>query len=261
MKKYLFVLSALVLLAFGSCKKISGDPITKSFDVTDNYTTLDVCDAFNVTVCDTISQVIVTIGENLMPKVVVEVADNNTLKIYLKPFTVLNDAENTVLIPYNANLHEVALSGAADFRSEFPITGDEVHVIMTGASDFNCDIEADKIEMYLSGASNIKGNVAATDLDLDMTGASDATLKGRVTTLDIDLSGASNIKKAINGSKYALECDFCNGVMTGSSNAYIHCDGTIKVSLSGGSELHFTGAGNPADSNCSGGSEIVHDVL
>ena len=49
--------------------------------------------------------------------------------------------------------------------------------------------------------------------------------------------------------------------MSGASDAYIHCDGTLKVDLSGASELHFTGGGNPADCTHSGGSEGIHDVL
>ena len=115
--------------------------------------------------------------------------------------------------------------------------------------------------MDLSGASNIEGNVSATDFDIELSGASDATLKGQVTHLQINLSGASDIKETVNGNRYGLACDQCEGSISGSSNAYIHCDGVIKVSLSGASDLHFTGDAFTADSSTSGGSEIIHDVL
>ncbi len=260
MKKYLFVLSALVLFAFSSCQKFAGDPITKEFTIDGTYTELEVSNSFDVTVSDAVDVVTITVGENAMPKVVVEVVDN-TLKIRLKSMANVYGGEMKAIIPYNAYLTSVDLSGASQFRSEYGLSGEKVEVELSGASDFYCDIDADEIDMNLSGASYIEGNVDASELDLDMSGASDATLKGRVTTLDIDLSGASSIKKSIIGSRYALECDVCKGEMTGSSDAYIHCNQILKVNLSGGSELHFTGAGNPADSNCSGGSEIVHDVL
>ena len=67
--------------------------------------------------------------------------------------------------------------------------------------------------------------------------------------------------KKVVGSRYALVCDQCEGEMSGGSDAYIHCDGSIKVNLSGGSELHYTG--NAATSGCtsSGGSNVCHDLL
>lgn len=260
MKKYLFVLSALVLFAFSSCKKFAGDPVTKVFSIDGSYTELEVQDAFDVTVSDTATWINITVGENVMPYVIVEKVEK-TLKIRLKPMANVYGGEMKAIIPYNAYLTSVELSGASQFRSEYGLYGEKVEVELSGASDFYCDIEANEIDMDLSGASYIEGDIDASKLDLDMSGASDATLTGQVTTLDIDLSGSSSIMKTISGSRYGFECDFCNGVMTGSSNAYIHCDGIIKVGLSGSSELHFTGAGNPADSNCSGGSEIIHDVL
>ena len=113
----------------------------------------------------------------------------------------------------------------------------------------------------MSGASNIKGNVDADDLDLELSGASDALIEGLVGTLKINLSGASDIKKTINGHRYGFACDHCEGSMAGASNAYIHCDGTIRVSLSGDSDLHYTGNAATTGSTTSGGSEIYHDVL
>ena len=151
------------------------------------------------------------------------------------------------------------LSGASDFYCD--IDADEVKIDLSGASGFFGDIVADEIDMDLSGSSDIKGYVSATDLNLDMTGASDATFEGRVATLKIDLSGASNLLRKIVGNQYALSCDRCEGVMSGNSDAFIHCDGIIKVDLSGASDLHFTGTAFTGDSTVSGGSNIIHDVL
>ena len=298
MKKYLFVLSVLVLFAFSSCQKFAGDPITKDFTIEGTYTELEVQDAFDVTVSDVATQVTVTAGENIMPKVIVEIVDN-TLKIRLKPLANNYGSDMTVILPYNADLTSVDLSGASEFHSEYGLEGEKVEVELSGASDFYCDIDADEIKIELSGASNFHGkavadkaeihmsgssdyfgdvladeidmdlsgsssiesNVSANNLDLDLSGASDATIVGQVTRLEIDLEGASNIIRKVVGKRYALVCDTCEGSMSGSSDAYIHCDGTIKVNLSGGSELHFTGDAFTADSTTSGGSKISHDVL
>ena len=260
MKKYLIVLSALVLFAFSSCQKIAGDPITKDFIVPGAYTALEVESAFDVTVSDAVDVITITAGENVMPKVIVEVVDN-TLKIKLKPVTNAFGSELKANIPYNANLTSVDLSGASEFRSEYGLYGEKVEVELSGASDFYCDIEADEFDMALSGASHFTGSIDVSDFDLDMSGASDATLRGQVTTLDLVLSGASSIKKTINGSNYGFECDVCKGEISGASDAYIHCDEIIKVNLSGASDLHFTGNAFTGDCTTSGGSKIIHDVL
>ena len=278
MKKYLFVLSTLVLFAFSSCQKFTGDPISKDFNITGDYTALEVHNAFDVTVSDAVDVVTITVGENVMPKVVVEVVDN-TLKIYLKPVGNIYGGKMKAVIPYNANLTSVDLSGASEFRSEYGLDGDKVLVELSGASDFYCDINAnevnidlsgssnfygeilaDEIDMDLSGSSDIESELSADELDLDLSGASDATLEGEVDNLKIKMTGSSNIVRKVVGNHYALVCNQCEGTISGASEAYIHCDGTIRVNLSGASDLHFTGDGNPADSSTSGGSNIIHEV-
>ena len=267
MKKCFAALSVLVLFAFCGCNKIilSGNNITKEFSIEGPYTELRVENAFEVVVSDAVSQVTVTTDENVMPEVVVE-KDGDKLKIHLKPLSVNfgSDLELKVVLPYNADLTSVELSGASEFHSEYGLSGDKVEVGLSGASEFHCDIEANEIDMDLSGASSVKGCIDASELDLDMSGASDAALRGQVTTLDIDLSGASSIEKTITGSsyqRYGFECDFCNGEMSGGSDAYIHCNMMIKVNLSGGSDLHYTGSAETTGSATSGGSNIIHDVL
>ena len=279
MKKCLFVLSALVLFAFSGCKKFAGDPITKDFNVPGAYTELEVHNAFDVTVSDAVDVITITAGENVMPKVIVEIVDN-TLKIYLKPITNVYGGELKAIIPYNANLTSVDLSGASEFHSEYGLFGEKVDVELSGASNFYCDTDADEvdisisgasnffgdiwadqIDMDLSGGSNINGNVAADDLDLELSGASNAKLLGQVGMLKVDLTGASNIVKQIVENRYGLVCDQCEGSITGASNAYIHCDGNIRVSLSGASDLHYTGDANTTGSTTSGASNIIRDVL
>lgn len=279
MKKHLIILSTLVLFAFSGCQKFAGDPITKDFSISSAYNALEVEDAFNVTVSEEATQVTITAGENIMPNVVVETVDS-TLKIYLKGWHTNLGKDMIVILPYNFDLRSVDLSGASEFHSEYGLEGQKVEVELSGASDFYCDIDADEvdinlsgasnfigevladeIEMDLTGSSNIKGYVEALDLDLELSGASDATLEGQVDMLMINLSGASNIKKTINGNKYGFICDQCEGTITGASNVYIHCDGTIKVNLSGASDLHFTGNAFTGNCTTSGGSDIYHDTL
>ena len=279
MRKHLFILSTLVLFALCSCNKFAGDPISKDFSIAGSYTELQVENAFDVAVSDAVDVITVTAGENVMPNVVVE-KTGNKLRIHLKAMSSAYGSDLKVVIPYNADLTSIDLSGASEFHSEYGLDGQKIEVELSGASEFYCelyadevdvdmsgaseffgDIDADEIDMDLSGASKIEGYVTATELDIELSGASDATLEGQVAELEINLSGASNIIEKVVEHRYALICDHCKGSMSGGSDAYIHCDGSIKVSLSGGSELHYTGNAATTGCDCSGGSEISHDVL
>lgn len=282
MKKYLFILSAIVLFAFTSCNKIilSGNNITEEFIIDGSYTELCVENAFEVTVTDAVDQITITTDENVMPKVLVE-KDGDKLKIHLKPLSINigTDLELKVLLPYNADLTSVDLSGASEFRSEYGLAGETVEVELSGASDFYCDINAHKVDVDLSGASNFYGDILANEADVDLSGssdiegmveipefdlgldgASDAKLLGQVDKLKINLTGASNIIRQVVEGRYGLVCEQCEGEMSGASSAYIHCDGNILVDLTGASDLHFTGTAFTGDSSTSGGSEIIHEV-
>lgn len=240
MKKYLLLLSAFAMTFFCGCSKWAGDPITETFSVDGTYTELVVEDAFDVTVSDEVSRVTVTAGDNIMPKVRVE-KDGNTLNIYLKGWTV-SHGDMKVLLPYNPDLKSVELSGASDFHSDSALTGPEV------------EIEA-------SGASNFYGIVNADELELNLSGASDATIEGQVAKLDMHISGSSDLKQKIVDRHYSLVCDQCECSISGSSDAFIHCDGTIRGSVSGSSRLHFTGTAFTGDCSTSGSSSIKHDVF
>ena len=144
MKKYLAILSVVVLFAFSGCSKYAGDPVSKNFSISGTYTELEVEDAFDITVSDVATQITVTAGEYVMPNVVVETVEN-TLKIYLKGWHSNRGTDMTVILPYNADLTSVELSGASEFHSEYGLEGEKVEVGLSGASDFYCDVDADEV--------------------------------------------------------------------------------------------------------------------
>ncbi|MBO4599106.1 MAG: DUF2807 domain-containing protein [Bacteroidales bacterium] len=239
MKKYLFIFPAIVLATLCGCSKWAGDPITQEFSIDGTYTELQVEDAFDVYVSNEVSQITVTAGDNIMPKVKVE-KNGDKLEIYLKGWSTSYGSDMKVLLPANPNLQKVNLSGASDFYG---------------------DLAADNVEIVLSGSSDIEGSVAATNLSITLSGSSDATLEGQVGKLILALSGSSDLEKKMVGNHYALSCDECEGTISGSSEAYIHCDGNIKVKVSGSSSLHYTGYATTTGSSTSGSSDIEHDAF
>lgn len=260
MKNLLLTFVPFVLFAICGCSKFAGDPVTETFDINGSYTELQVESAFDVTVSDEVNQLTVTAGEFVMPKVVVE-KKGDRLIIKLKPLSNYSVGDLKVLLPYNADLNVVDLSGASEFRSEFGLKGHRVEVDLSGASDFYADLEADEIDLDLSGASSILGRLAAGKAVIDLSGASDATLEGLIDKLRISLSGSSNLVRNVTENKYSLSCIQCEGSISGASDAYIHCDGSISVSVSGASGLHYTGNAATSGSHTTGGSSVKHDVL
>ena len=261
MKRVLYAfIAAVVAIAFSSCNMIEGDPVTENFSIDGPYTELRVSDAFDITVSDEVDQAVITCGSNVMSRVIVETSGGK-LRIYLKNWMAVSSAIK-VQLPYNPALTDVVLSGASEFYSEFGLKGQSISVDVSGASDFEANMEAaDEISLSASGSSSIKGVIAAKDMDVELSGASDAILEGEVGSLSIDLSGASNICKVIAGSQYALSCNECRGSISGSSHAYLQSNGNIKVSVSGSSSLHFTGTAFTGDCSTSGSSDLIHDKL
>ena len=119
-------------------------------------------------------------------------------------------------------------------------------------------------KLDLSDASDIEGEVNAEELTINLTDASDAKLNGHVGKLILNLKDASGIKKNIINKRYGLSCDECEVSMEDASDAYIHCDGTIRiVKLSDASDLHYTGNAEIILTSDvpSSSSDIKHDVL
>ena len=315
MKKFFVIISILILFALSGCGRIfsgctrilysgdrlmlSGELVSEDFNIEGSYSRLDVSSAFKVTVTDTVDHIIVTTDKNIMPKVEVK-KEGDELIISLRHMLSNHGASMEVLLPYNPDLKEVELSGAADLYTDFPMKGHTVEIDLSGASNFYGDVEAHRLEMELSGASDFYGAVNVTDLELDLSGASKANIEGRTETLTLDCSGASGIVKKVSGEEsdiesgeksgressgdksgdrsgegssvekpvkessgnsYAISCVTCEGSLSGASSAYIHCDGQIDVDLSGASDLHYTGIASTSGSSTSGASSLTHDVL
>lgn len=238
MKKYLIALSALALMTFCGCSE--GDLITQNFDIDGSYTELVVEDAFDVTISNDVTQAVVTAGDNIMSKVRLE-KSGNTLNIRLKGW-VPNSGDPKVILPYNPNMTSVNLSGASELHSPFTLNGQTIEIKCSGSSDFF-------------------GSIDANELKLKLSGSSDATIDGTVTKANLNISGSSDLEKKIVSNRYSLTCDQCECSISGSSEAYVHCDGKITGSISGSSRLYFTGTAFSADCSTSGSSKIIHEVL
>lgn len=208
MKNIVILLSLSIL--FFCCTKDWGTPATRNYPINGAYTKLDVSNAFDVTVSDQVTDVVVTVGELAHDRVVVRVVDGE-LQIGFKPNTNYS-GKATAVIP------------AAVLRK----------LDLSGASSFTGDLRGDDVDIELSGASTYRGTVEATELDIDLSGASDAILSGACQTkMEIDLSGASTLKAA------NLSAMSVYGEMSGASDADVTVCSDLNVELSGASTLTY----------------------
>lgn len=219
-----------------------------------NYTKLEVKNAFEVIVCDTASQITIMADESVRPEVVV----NREGKLIIRNKSSNMNGVPKVTLPYNPYLTSVLLSGASSFSSHHALEGDRVKLDLSGSSSFYCDIHSADIDIQLTGTASVVSNVFATEFHIDMGGSSTASLTGQVLSLKLDLGGSSNMNSKAVANRYSFVCDNCNGSMSGYSAAYIHCDRNINVNLSGASSLHYSGDAITSGSSTSSASSIIH---
>ena len=248
MKKASLLLIALCML-FAACEKEKND-FTMKYPIAGDYTKLEVSHAFDVVVCDTVTEAVVTTSERLQRYVVVKVEDG-VLTIKLRPNLAIHRREGKVLLPRNENLREVELSGASSFTGD--LNGEELEVDLSGASDFMGSLHGTKVELDLSGSSNFKGMIQCQDVDIDLSGSSDVEGSIDADNIEVEASGASSVE--VTGSCFdnldldlsgasdffapQMECRNVMGKMSGSSDAeFLVCE-SLRVSLSGSSSIIY----------------------
>ena len=147
--------SAAAALLLAGCSKLSGEIKTSHFMASSNYEELVVNDGFEVEFSDEASDLLITVDESLLSKVVVRERDGE-LTIGLKPFTSAHGSPLKAVLPYNRNIDKITLTGASVLRSARPIEGEELSIRLSGASELEAELNADEIDMELSGASVAK---------------------------------------------------------------------------------------------------------
>lgn len=231
MRKIFFVIPLLCLLWTG-CEHNNGDYITVKYPVTGSYTDMDVHDAFEVVMCDTVSEAFVTVRGGEHKNVILKVVDG-TLKIGFKSglFNWFHGSAR-VLLPVNHALCDVELSGASSFCGD--LQGDKVELDVSGASDFSGTLQGREVTIDLSGASRFSGDIDADNVEFELSGSSTAKCAGSCTErVEMEISGASSVEA------FGLECRAANVQLSGSSTVKLSCCESLTGSLSGSSDLYY----------------------
>ena len=124
---------------------------------------------------------------------------------------------------------------------------------VSGASNAYVDgvISGNNLQLDLSGASDFKGAVKVNDLQIDQRGASDARITGVVSGLTtVRSSGASNLKG------YDLVTENCDAHATGASDVRITVNKALNAHASGASSIYYKGEAVIKDLQASGASSV-----
>lgn len=231
MKKMIFTLVAAAALCLAGCDTYYGEPVTFRQDVAGNYTAVKVEHAFDVTVSDTATAATVTVPERMVDKVKLQVR-NGVLEIGFKKTLSFTIGECSVILPKNANVKDLDISGASSYAGD--LQGSKCEVDVSGSSSFHGNIAASEIDFEISGASTARCTVAADRIDTEVSGASDVTLSGDCTgTMDIEISGSSKLHAE------ALGTSAVTGSVSGSSRADVTVCERIAVDASGASTVTY----------------------
>ena len=130
------------------------------------------------------------------------------------------------------------------------ITLKQLHV--AGASNvvFTGKITGDDLAMVILGASDIKGPVQLKNLTINISGASVVRLTGNAETATISANGAAKI----NG--FDLQVDKGKFNLSGASHITISVNKELTANASGGSSIQYRGDALATSINTNGGATI-----
>lgn len=234
MRKLLLILSTCVILGLTASaqKTIIHDPNAQLRSV-QHFHGIEVSNAINLYLSQGDAETVVVSAQDLKwrDRIRTEVVDG-ILHISLENnhFSL----GNTKLKAYVSftTLDRLDASGASDIFVDGVITGNELSLTLSGASDFK-------------GAVNVKA------LDMNQSGASDAHITGVVSgTAKIESSGASDIKG------YDLVTENCNVHASGASDIRITVNKELTAEASGASSIYYKGDATVRDFKSSGASTV-----
>ncbi len=177
--------------------------------------------------------VAVSAAEASMTKHMLTTVSGNELTISFRAKGVRYRSSGKKMIAYISfkNLQKITASGSSDIYVNGIITGEELAIRLSGASDF-------------------KGEVHVERLVIDQSGASDVRISGKATSLQAGASGASDLKG------YELVTAQCTAQASGASGIQVTVSDEMNASASGASSIYYKGDAQLKSSHTSGASNV-----
>ena len=156
---------------------------------------------------------------------------------------------------HSKELRKLGISGGMDFFLQSKLTGDNLEINASGASDVYLENSvriSNLCKISLSGASDVKAsNLECDKIECRSSGSSDIKMSGKANDGEYHCSGSSDIKSYDFVVK-RLKCS-----ASGSSDILTNVTEKLNASASGSSDIKYKG--NPeVKKSSSGSSDIDH---
>jgi hypothetical protein len=156
------------------------------------------------------SSYIVLEGYKLDPDKVDINVNNGTLKLSVKG----NNNMNASVHIYTKNYRQMDFSSAVDVHNQEQIKGEE-------------------LDLILSGASSVKLNLDYTKLNVKSSGAGSLWIYGRADSINLVAEGASDF------DAYGTKNTYTNVLASGASDIKVNPDSTLIAQISGACDLNY----------------------
>ena len=233
-KVQLFLLAALSLMFASST--LSAEEVSKTFEIPDDYKSLNVSNALTVTYSSEATVMTVYADEKEIEDFEFKCVDN-TVTISLKAKKALRIAKISspvrVEIPASTSLEILTVSGASKFTSDAVIDVIDFSLDVSGSSTFTAEVSAVDMDVYVSGASSVNMTGEAEAVSYNVSGASRVgSDEGCLKSEDakVSVAGASRLWLEVS--------DKMSGHVSGASRVTYSGDCTVSVATGGGSAVN-----------------------
>ncbi|CAM1345017.1 GIN domain-containing protein [Tenacibaculum amylolyticum] len=257
-KKLLLVLVVVVSLGFNSC---SSDGTSNSIDGTNctvtgegtmvtqvlnlsNFSGINVSIAGNVTISQGATQNVEVIGQANIIAALSTSVSNNFWNIGFEGNCSYNYNELTINITV-PNINQIELSGASDIVvNDFNNQNNQLMLDLTGTGTLTLNNFEGITSIDYISSGNVKTNInkpisTLNTMDVTISGTGDLSINEAGIMLDnlnISLIGDGDYK----GFKIVTED--CTVTTTGTGNAEVFANNTLKVTISGTGNVSYKGA-------------------
>lgn len=235
------VLSSLVALAAGCGWPEavgSGHVVTEERQLSE-FMALEVSDGIESTVVVDEAQpgqVRVVGDDNLVADVLTEQTVSGTLSVHFRDHLGGWSSPNPLRVEMTVpRLESISSSGG-------------------GTVDLGGTLSASSLQISSSGGGTVRARGLATEsLTLEMSGGGDVTLAGQAYRVTSSLSGGSLLHAR---DLYARDASLSS---SGGGSTVLRVSDTLRVSASGGSEIHIVGRPEALSTELSGGSTLTFE--
>lgn len=231
-----FFLFFTTLTLFISCRFLGGERVSGNGNIVNvqrnvgSFNSIEAGGAVELRIKqEATNSVRIETDENLLEYLDVSI-DGNTLVISTKKGYNLRPSREVIVYASAPRFVNLDISGASKLLSENTLTGDELEIGASGASEINLNVKVEKLQADLSGSSTME-------------------LKGEATRFTTEGSGASTIKCM----DFITEETTLN--LSGASNAEVTANKQLNIDASGASDVRYRGNAN-INQKSSGASSV-----